>query len=82
RGTARLSSDGLRLAFLDGTTDTTPEDGGSGSGANVMGFSHAGHLAILGDFLDAIEQGRDPLVTGESAVATQRVIEAILAKAR
>ncbi|MGA9868565.1 MAG: Gfo/Idh/MocA family oxidoreductase, partial [Acetobacteraceae bacterium] len=80
KGTARLASDGLRLAFLDGRTEAVPEDGGSGSGANVMGFSHAGHRAVLADFLDAIEQERDPLVTGEAALATQRLIEAILAK--
>ena len=81
-GTARLASDGLRLSFLDGRTEAVPEDGGSGSGANVMGFSHAGHRTVLADFLDAIEQERDPLVTGEAALATQRLIEAILAKAQ
>ncbi|MEO9188715.1 MAG: Gfo/Idh/MocA family oxidoreductase [Acetobacteraceae bacterium] len=80
-GSARLSADGLRLSFLDNRTESVPEDGGSGSGANLMGFSHAGHRAVLADFLDAIEQERDPLVTGEAALATQNVIEAILAKA-
>jgi predicted dehydrogenase len=45
-----------------------------------MSFSHEAHRAVLGDFLDAIEQGRDPAVPGEEALATQRVIEAILEK--
>ncbi len=80
--TARLSPDGLRLAFLDGRTETLAEDAGSGSGAAVMAFSHAGHRAVLADFLDAIEQGRDPVATGEEALATQRLIDAILARAQ
>ena len=43
-----------------------------------MAFSHEAHRAMLSDFLDAIEQGRDPAIPGEEALATQRVIEAIL----
>jgi predicted dehydrogenase len=35
---------------------------------------------VLSDFLDAIEQGRDPAIPGEEALATQRVIDAILAR--
>jgi predicted dehydrogenase len=35
---------------------------------------------VLADFLDAIEQHRDPAITGEAALETQRLIEAILAK--
>jgi predicted dehydrogenase len=45
-----------------------------------MSFSHDAHRAVLSDFLDAIEQGRDPAIPGEEALATQRVIEAILNK--
>ena len=33
----------------------------------------------LADFLDAIEQGRDPHVTGNEAHATQRLIADIMA---
>jgi predicted dehydrogenase len=45
-----------------------------------MGFSHHAHRALLADFLDAIETDRDPAITGEDALATQHVIDAILAK--
>jgi predicted dehydrogenase len=45
-----------------------------------MGFSHHAHRDLLADFLDAIETGRDPAITGEDALATQRVIDAILSK--
>ena len=79
-GSARLERGSLRLAFLDGREETLADDGGSGSGANVMGFSHDAHRALLSDFLDAIETNRDAAITGEDALTTQRVIDAILAK--
>jgi predicted dehydrogenase len=44
-----------------------------------MGFSHEPHKAVLADFLDAIETGRDPAIPGEEALATQHVIDDILA---
>ena len=79
-GTARLERGSLRLSFLDGPEEMLADDAGSGSGANVMGFSHHAHRDLLADFLDAIETGRDPAITGEDALATQRVIDAILSK--
>ena len=36
--------------------------------------------AVIADFLDAIEQNRDPAITGEEALATQRVIDDIINK--
>jgi predicted dehydrogenase len=78
KGTARLEGGSLRLAFIDGREEVLADDAGSGSGASVMAFSHEAHRAVLTDFLDAIEQERDPAVPGEEALATQRVIDAIL----
>jgi predicted dehydrogenase len=80
KGTARLEAGRLQLAFIDGREELVADESGSGSGANVMSFSHAAHRAVLSDFLGAIEQGRDPAITGKDALATQRVIEEILEK--
>jgi predicted dehydrogenase len=80
RGTARLEGGSLRLSFLDGREEVLTDASGSGSGAQVMGFSHEPHKAVLRDFLDAIEQDRDPAIPGEEAIATQRVIDAIVSK--
>lgn len=80
RGTARLEGGNLRLSFLDGREEVLADDSGSGSGANLMAFSHEPHKAVLRDFLDAIETGRDPAIPGEEALATQRVIDAIVSK--
>ena len=56
-GTARLEGGSLRLSFLDGREEMMVDDSGSGSGANVMAFSHEPHKAVISDFLDAVEAG-------------------------
>lgn len=66
--------------MLDGREEVLDDNSGSGSGANVMAFSHEPHKAVLADFLDAIEHDRDPAIAGEDALETQRLVEAILAK--
>ena len=78
RGTAWLEGGNLRIGWLDGREERLADDSGSGSGANLMGFSHEPHKAVLRDFLDAIEQDRDPAIAGEEALATQRVIDDII----
>ncbi len=70
----------LRVSLLDGTEHLVEAVGGSGSGSGFMAFSHEPHKAIISDFLDAVEQGRDPAIPGEEALATQRVIDAIINK--
>lgn len=82
QGTARLDGGNLRLAFIDGGEEVLTDSSGTGSGASVMAFSHDAHRAVVSDFLDAIDQGRDPAITGEDALAIQAVIEAILGLGR
>ena len=82
RGFAALIGGRLRLAFLDGREEIVEAEGSTGSGANIMDFPHDAHRAVIADFLDAIEQGRDPIVTGEEALASQRLVDDILATAR
>ncbi len=80
KGTARMDGSNLRVSLLDGTEDIVQDGGGSGGGSGFMAFSHEPHKAVISDFLDAIEQGRDPAISGEEALATQRVIDAIINK--
>jgi predicted dehydrogenase len=78
RGSASLVGGGLRLSMIDGGEEIIPPEGATGSGARMMDFPNDAHRAVLGDFLDAIEQDRDPVVTGEEALATQPLIADIL----
>jgi len=81
RGTASLVGGGLRVALIDGAEEVLAAEGPTGSGANIMDFPIDAHLALLTDFIDAIAAGRDPAVTGEEALASQRLIGDILAAA-
>ena len=80
-GTATLESGALTARLMDGRTITAGADQGSGGGADPMGFDHAPHRALLQDFAQALRSGREPTVTGRSALGVQRVIDAIVRSA-
>ena len=82
KGHAALTGGRLELAFLDGHRETVEAEGSTGSGANIMDFPHDAHRAVIADFLDAIESGGDPVVTGEEALTSQRLIDGILTASR
>ncbi|MBN9439719.1 Gfo/Idh/MocA family oxidoreductase [Bosea sp. (in: a-proteobacteria)] len=82
QGHAALVGGRLELSFLDGRRETVEAEGSTGSGANIMDFPHDAHRAVIADFLDAIESEGEPVVTGEEALASQRLIDAILLAGR
>jgi len=41
-------------------------------------FPHEAHKALIVDFLDAIEAGREPTVSGREALKVHLLIEALL----
>jgi predicted dehydrogenase len=47
-----------------------------------MQFAHDAHRALIADFLDALDEERDPRANGAEGAATQHLIETILASAR
>jgi UDP-N-acetyl-2-amino-2-deoxyglucuronate dehydrogenase len=61
--------------FTEVKPDLTP----GGTGADPMAFPHDYHRAVIGDFLDAIEQDRDPAISGREALNVHRLIDALLA---
>jgi len=80
-GTAILSIAGLEVHWKDGRTERHDSAQGGGGGADPMAFSHEAHQALIADFLDAIDQDREPEVSGREAVKVQSLIEAILESA-
>ena len=82
-GTAVLTGDTLKAAFMDGTSVTEgSQNSGSGAGANPMAFGHEMHRALIGNFIDAVRTGAPLRVTGEDALKAHRFIEQILAAGR
>jgi predicted dehydrogenase len=43
-----------------------------------MAFPHDWHLGVWRDFLDAIEQKRQPRISGREALKVHRLIDALL----
>ena len=79
KGFASLIGGTLRLSFLDGREETVEAEGSTGSGASIMDFPHDAHRALIADFVDAIQGRRQPTVSGEEALASQRLVSAVLA---
>lgn len=77
-GSAHMTAGDLKLTWLDGREEYIASEGKSGSGANIMDFPHDAHRALIADFLGAVREKRDPLVTGEEALATQKLIGEII----
>ena len=82
RGAARIEGAVLTADFHDGTR-VQQDDGalGGGAGADPMAFPHHHHRAVIADFLDALEIGRSPKVSGREALKVHRLIDALLRSA-
>ena len=78
RATATLTGGTLDIAHLNGRTEQIGEATGSGGGADPMDFPHIWHQRLITDFLDAVDAGREPPVTGHQALAVHRLIDALL----
>jgi predicted dehydrogenase len=78
KGYASLVGGALRLTFLDGREEAVEAEGRTGSGANIMDFPHDAHRAVIADFIDAIEAGRQPIVTGREALESQALVERVI----
>lgn len=78
--TAVLAGTRLDVLHHDGrVTQMAPDNTAGGTGADPMDFPHDYHRALLADYLDALDQGREPAVNGEEALKVHRLIDALLA---
>ena len=80
-GTATLTGGQLDVHWLDGRTHTVGVAQMLGGGADPMAFTHDAHMAVIEDFLDAIENDRPPRIDGASVLPVQRLIDALLESA-
>ena len=80
--TATLAGGTLVVDYRDGRRETIGETSGSGGGADPMDFPHEWHKRLVGDFLDALDDGIEPAVTGRGSLAVHALIDALLLSAR
>lgn len=71
----------LTVHHADGTstrTDYAAQQGGQvGSAKDPRLFSLVAHGRLMQDYCDAVREGRDPLVTGEEALRSLKVVRAV-----
>ncbi len=72
-----LEAGQLRVDWRDGRQEIFGEEVGTGGGADPMAFTHAWHQAVLEDFIDALNDGRQPIANGKAALPAHELIEAI-----
>jgi predicted dehydrogenase len=79
-GTASLIGTALSVRYQDGRhEELAADDSTGGTGADPMAFPHDYHLGVWRDFLDALEGGRAPRISGAEALEVHRLIDALLA---
>jgi predicted dehydrogenase len=79
KATASLVGSDLAVARHDGrVTELKTEYGGGGTGADPMAFPNDWHRAAIADFLDALDQKREPMISGQEALNVHRLIDALL----
>jgi UDP-N-acetyl-2-amino-2-deoxyglucuronate dehydrogenase len=79
RGTAVLTGATLEVFLQDGTRLEAGSEEAVAGGADPMAFPHSFHRRLIEDFVGAIEDGRDPHISGEEALKVHRLIDALLA---
>lgn len=80
--TLRLAAGQCHVIWADGREEVHGEEGGTGSGADPMAFSHDWHLAVMSDFAQAVRDRRAPAIPARDALRVHRVIDAITASSR
>ena len=79
KATASLVGSDLTVAHHDGrVTELKTEYGAGGTGADPMAFPNDWHRAVIADFLDVLDQKREPAISGQEALKVHRLIDALL----
>ena len=79
--TAVLNAETLDIYFKDGRHVHHEGAASKSGGADPMAFPNDAHKGLIVDFLDAIDENREPESSGRESLKVMRLIEAILASA-
>ncbi len=77
-GSAVLEVESLTVQLKDGKVIKHEGPEAIGSSADPMAFSNEAHRVLIEEFLTAIDEHREAMNSGQSALAVQRLIDALL----
>jgi predicted dehydrogenase len=77
-GTMVMSAEDLDIWWKDGRHERFAGPPSNAGGANPMAYTHDAHKGVIADFLDALDEGRAPRVSGREALKVHRLIDAVL----
>jgi predicted dehydrogenase len=80
--TASLAGVDLLVQHHDGRITELRPGGGGGTGADPMAFPHDYHRSVLADFLDALDEQRQPTASGAEALRVHYLVDALLESSR
>ncbi len=80
KATASFTGSDLVVAHHDGRDDRAerPSSAPGGTGADPMAFPNDWHRGVIADFLDALDQKRQPMISGREALKVHRLVDAML----
>ncbi len=81
KATAILNAETLDIYYKDGRHVHHEGAASKSGGADPMAFSNDAHKGLIVDFLDAIDENREPTVSGAESLKVMRLIEAMLVSA-
>ncbi len=81
KATAVLSAETLDIYFKDGRHVHHEGAVSKSGGADPMAFTNDAHKALIVDFFDAIDQNREPMVSGRESLKVMHLIDALLRSA-
>ena len=82
KATATLTAGNLTVRTMEGETITEGEASQGGGGADPMAFPFDWHAAQIAEFADAVQNGRQPVSTGHTALLVHRMIDALMRSAK
>jgi len=82
KGSAVLEVENLAVNFMNGERVSLAGAAAGGGGADPMAFSHEHHRRLHAEFVDAVDQGREPTNSGRSALRVHQLIDALLTSGR
>lgn len=79
KATAIILGTALSVQWHDGRAEEIASDStAGGTGADPMAMPSDYHRALIADFLDALDAGREPAVSGAEALKVHMLVDAIL----